>query len=56
MELLDRLTSILGTPHVLTGPDTAPYATDWTGKYTGAPWPSSASRYRAGVGGHAPGA
>ncbi len=37
MDLLAELTSILGAAHVLTGPDTAPYATDWTGKYTSAP-------------------
>ncbi len=37
MDLLDKLTSILGEPHVLTGEAAASYGRDWTGKYISAP-------------------
>ncbi|MGC1428012.1 MAG: FAD-binding oxidoreductase [Albidovulum sp.] len=37
MPVLDRLRGILGTAHVLTGDDTAPYRSDWTGKYVAEP-------------------
>ncbi|SLN22760.1 FAD-binding oxidoreductase [Roseisalinus antarcticus] len=35
--MIEQLQAILGTPNVLTGTDTAPWARDWTGKYLGAP-------------------
>ncbi|MEL6549565.1 MAG: FAD-binding oxidoreductase [Pseudomonadota bacterium] len=38
MDLLDHLRGILGAPHVLTGPDCAKWASDWTGKYCWAPF------------------
>ncbi len=37
MSLIPALTSLLGQPHVLTGPDTARYAHDWMGNYHGTP-------------------
>ena len=37
MQILDRLTEILDTAHVLIGDDTAPYRRDWTGKYDANP-------------------
>ena len=37
MTLIEDLTDILGAAHVLTGPDVARHANDWTGKYHGAP-------------------
>ncbi|MGR3542222.1 MAG: FAD-binding oxidoreductase [Hasllibacter sp.] len=37
MPLLDELRADLGPDHVLTGAAAAPYATDWTGAYRGAP-------------------
>ena len=37
MPLLPDLVACLGAPHVLTGADMQPYATDWTGKYTARP-------------------
>jgi FAD/FMN-containing dehydrogenase len=33
--LLADLAAVVGEPHVLTGPATAGYATDWTGRYQG---------------------
>ena len=33
MTLLDRLTTLLGPAHVLTGQDCAPYTAEWIGKY-----------------------
>jgi len=35
--LLDRIAAQIGAAHVLTGPDAAPWARDWMGKYVGAP-------------------
>ena len=35
--LLERFSAIVGTSHVLTGDDTAPWRMDWTGKYPSAP-------------------
>ncbi len=35
--IIDELTAVLGAAHVLTGPDVAGYAQDWTGNYTAAP-------------------
>ena len=37
MDLIAELTGMLGAAHVLTGPDMAPYTTDWTGKYISSP-------------------
>ncbi len=37
MTLLSDLTTLLGTRHVVTGPDLARYAGDWTTHYTAAP-------------------
>ena len=37
MSFADKLTEIVGDNHVLTGQDCAKYASDWTGKYVGAP-------------------
>ncbi|MBN2905383.1 MAG: FAD-binding oxidoreductase [Rhodobacteraceae bacterium] len=37
MELIEKLTALLGAGHVLRGTDAARYATDWTGKYAGTP-------------------
>ena len=37
MEILDTLRGIVGDAHVLTGAEAAPFATDWTGAYEGAP-------------------
>ncbi|MFQ1699006.1 FAD-binding oxidoreductase [Loktanella agnita] len=37
MSDLDEIAAIIGETRVLTGADAAPYATDWTGAYTGAP-------------------
>jgi len=35
--MIDTLSSIVGPAHVSSGPDTAAWARDWTGKYDGAP-------------------
>lgn len=37
MRLLAELADAIGAAHVLTGPDTARHASDWTGKYTATP-------------------
>ncbi len=37
MSLIQGLIAALGQAHVLTGPDMARYATDWTGNYTASP-------------------
>ncbi|RYH08243.1 FAD-binding oxidoreductase [Tropicimonas sp. IMCC6043] len=37
MSLIDTLRDIVGPSHVLTGSDTARFATDWTGVYSGVP-------------------
>ncbi|MBM7069474.1 FAD-binding oxidoreductase [Actibacterium sp. 188UL27-1] len=37
MDLISKLARALGPAHVLTGDDTAKYASDWTGTYVGAP-------------------
>ncbi|SFD25115.1 FAD-binding oxidoreductase [Tropicimonas isoalkanivorans] len=37
MTLLDRLSAAIGAQHVLTGTDTARYATDWTAVYSAVP-------------------
>jgi FAD/FMN-containing dehydrogenase len=37
MTLLSDLTNLLGAANVLTGPDTARFAMDWTGKYPATP-------------------
>ena len=37
MSLIADLTTLLGAPNVLTGPDTARYAQDWMGSYHGTP-------------------
>ncbi|MBK1635564.1 FAD-binding oxidoreductase [Rhodovulum adriaticum] len=37
MSLIAELEALLGKAHVLTGTDTAGYATDWTGKYAATP-------------------
>jgi FAD/FMN-containing dehydrogenase len=37
MSLIADLTTLLGAAHVLTGPDTARHARDWTGKFTSVP-------------------
>ncbi|MHA6267479.1 FAD-binding oxidoreductase [Aliiroseovarius sp. CAU 1755] len=37
MELLDQLRGAIGAAHVLTGADTAPWASDWLGKYRNDP-------------------
>ncbi|MCK8464360.1 FAD-binding oxidoreductase [Aliiroseovarius sp. S1339] len=37
MDLLERLRKTIGEAHVLTGADTAPWASDWLGKYHSAP-------------------
>ncbi|TCP62294.1 FAD/FMN-containing dehydrogenase [Rhodovulum bhavnagarense] len=37
MDLIDEFEILLGKANVLTGADTAPYSTDWTGKYTATP-------------------
>ncbi len=37
MTLIADLTALLGPTHVLTGPDTARHARDWTGKFTANP-------------------
>ncbi|SFR44893.1 FAD/FMN-containing dehydrogenase [Yoonia tamlensis] len=36
-EICEQIAKIIGADRVLTGADAAPYATDWTGQYTGAP-------------------
>lgn len=35
--MIETLSAIVGAAHVATGPDTAAWARDWTGKYQGAP-------------------
>ncbi|MCB1357306.1 MAG: FAD-binding oxidoreductase [Maritimibacter sp.] len=37
MDFIEAAREIVGTAHVLTGADTARYASDWTGKYTSRP-------------------
>ncbi|MDF0601078.1 FAD-binding oxidoreductase [Psychromarinibacter sp. C21-152] len=37
MDIIAQLRDIVGAAHVLTGPDTAPYCDDWTGKYQSDP-------------------
>ncbi len=37
MDLLDQLKEIVGTAHVLTGKEAAPFGRDWTGKYISTP-------------------
>ena len=37
MDIIDTLRAIVGDAHVLTDADAAPFATDWTGQYKGAP-------------------
>ena len=37
MDIIDSIGAIIGKNRVLTGSDAAPYATDWTGNYTGQP-------------------
>ncbi|SMR81724.1 FAD/FMN-containing dehydrogenase [Aliiroseovarius halocynthiae] len=37
MDILDSLRNIIGPDHVLTGSDTAGFATDWIGKYENTP-------------------
>mgnify|MGYP001801305537 CR=1 FL=1 len=37
MTVLDTLTDLLGTAHVLTGDACAAYTTDWTGEYVATP-------------------
>ena len=37
MAFIEAAREIVGTAHVLTGTDTAGYASDWTGKYTATP-------------------
>ena len=37
MSIIDNISAIIGKNRVLTGSDAAPYATDWTGNYTGMP-------------------
>lgn len=37
MEIVDRLSGIVGSAHVLTGDDGARYALDWTGRYRSSP-------------------
>ncbi|MFD0980400.1 FAD-binding oxidoreductase [Tropicimonas aquimaris] len=37
MTLIERLRDVLGAPNVLTGEETARYATDWTGVYAAEP-------------------
>ncbi|MEM9852934.1 MAG: FAD-binding oxidoreductase [Pseudomonadota bacterium] len=37
MDIIDRLKSLLGEAHVLTGRDCAKWSSDWTGKYTWEP-------------------
>lgn len=37
MDIIAKLTNIVGERHVLLGSDTVGYATDWTGKYVTAP-------------------
>lgn len=37
MDLLEQLKEIVGTPHVLTGKDAAPFGRDWTAKYVSTP-------------------
>ena len=36
-EICEQIATIIGADRVLTGTDAAPYATDWTGQYMGAP-------------------
>ena len=36
-DLLAALAQIVGPAHVLTGAETAPWDSDWTGHYRGAP-------------------
>jgi len=37
LSILDRIAAIIGQDRVLTGDAAAPFATDWTGAYTGVP-------------------
>lgn len=37
MTLIDRLAAVCGASHVLTGPETDRWATDWTGKFSARP-------------------